>query len=75
MLQVTGHINWKTPKNRSIEYVQAIQKELGDRIIVNKQTTRIIRTTDTTGKSIIAVTDQHGQESVFDEVSTLFIIN
>lgn len=70
LLQLSGHLNWKTPKNRSSEYVQKICAELGDnRIHKNKTVVSVKRVLDvTSGEVHSIVTDSNGNESTFDIV-------
>jgi hypothetical protein len=68
LLQVSAHIDWQTPKNRSREYVEVIQKELGNRAVTNKSVTKIQRSLQEDQSMKILVTDQHGLIDEFDRI-------
>eukprot|EP01041_Mallomonas_annulata_P003419 gene3419-6783_t len=63
LLQVSGHMVWRTPKNRSQTYVKAIEKELQSKIFINTKITSITR--DEKGHHI---TDHTGKTSSYDAI-------
>jgi predicted NAD/FAD-binding protein len=67
LLQVGQHITWKTPKNRSQEYVNRIASELGsDKIHLNSKIISIQRFTESQDK--VVITDSNHQSYEFDKV-------
>ena len=70
LLQVSGHLHWKTPAKRSQEYVHAIVKELGSRAQANAGVKSVKRGVKDkkTGKETVVVTDYQGVESVYDSI-------
>ena len=69
LLQVNGHLNWRTPKNRSIEYVTKIANELGNRIHLDRAVDKVQRNVNSiTGTIDYTVTDVHGIIETFDLV-------
>lgn len=67
LLQIGNHISWKTPKKRSVEYVEKVQKELEGRYHLNKRITSFQRSVDANG-TLIHIIDEKGQTYEFDEV-------
>eukprot|EP01035_Chromulina_nebulosa_P018365 gene18365-24061_t len=67
LLQTTGHLNWKTPKNRSKQYVEAIYKELGDKAHINCAIKSVNRIT-TDSYTFYEVIDATGNKEAFDIV-------
>lgn len=63
-------MTWKTPVNRSKEYVEKIQATLGpDRVKLNKRVVSVSRTVDaTTGKVTVYVTDSTGVTETCDAI-------
>ena len=61
LLQVSGHINWKTPAGRSRVYVEKICEELGGNVHTNRAAIKIRRE----GESVY-VTDKSNKEEKFD---------
>lgn len=69
MLQVSEHIDWKTPKNRSQEYVKKIGDELGSRAKVNTPISQIERKHNDDGTTFtISLYDSKQNRYEFDEV-------
>jgi cyclopropane-fatty-acyl-phospholipid synthase len=67
LLQVSEHINWQTPSQRSQQYVQLVAKELGDRVRLNTHITSIKRLQVDNGYNIL-VTTSDDKEWCFDEL-------
>lgn len=63
LLQVSGHINWKTPSGRSRVYVEKICNELGKNLHMHRAAKKIKREGDR-----VIVTDNSNKEEVFDSV-------
>lgn len=69
LLQTTGHLNWKTPKNRSQEYVNKIGKELGEKVVLNKTVKSVKRIVNSaTNQIYFDVVDSKDQINTFDIV-------
>ena len=69
LLQVSGHLNWKTPSCRSTQYVEAIIKELGVRAQAGCGIKNILRTKDVkTGEEVVIATNFMGVETTYDNV-------
>lgn len=70
LLQISTHISWKTPKNRSFEYVSKVQKELEGKYYLNKKITSFerINTGDDSSTTIIRIKDEQDKTHEFDEV-------
>lgn len=68
LLQVTGHLNWKTPKNRSHEYVNKILAELKDKALTNMPVKSVERKRVDDDKYKFVVTTLGGVVEEFDKV-------
>ena len=68
LLQVSGHLYWKTPKNRSIEYVEAICKELGARAKTGVHIKSVKRTVDAAGNESVTVVGVEAGPTVYDKI-------
>jgi cyclopropane-fatty-acyl-phospholipid synthase len=67
LLQVSGHLNWRTPKHRSSEYVTKIVKELGHRAQANKAV-KSVKKNQVDGKQYFTVLTSDDESEVFDSV-------
>lgn len=67
LLQVSGHLNWRTPSKRSSEYVYKILLELCSKVHRNKPV-QCVERVNTDGKLSFLVKSFDGSSEVFDNV-------